>query len=97
MSPTRLAAVAACAAAMLAAAAARAQTPLNLDALRRRAALDYSKTPKLVMASFAGYKMAGPLLVSTDHRGTVDGKPLSISISNLAVKLTGSDKWIEAQ
>lgn len=53
--------------------------------------------PKLVMASFAGYKMAGPLLVSTDHRGTVDGKPLSISISNLAVKLTGSDKWIEAQ
>jgi hypothetical protein len=53
--------------------------------------------PKLVMAAYTDYKMAGPLLVSMDHRGTVDGKPFRIWISDVAVKLTGSDKWIEAQ
>jgi hypothetical protein len=53
--------------------------------------------PKLVMATYADYKKAGPLLISTDHRGTVDGKPLSISISDVSVKMTGSDTWIKAQ
>ena len=53
--------------------------------------------PKLVMATYQGYKQAGPLLISTDHHGTVDGKPFSISILDLSVKLTGSDKWINAQ
>jgi hypothetical protein len=53
--------------------------------------------PKLVMATYADYKKAGPLLISTDHRGTVDGKPFSISLSDVSVKLTGSDKWINAQ
>jgi hypothetical protein len=53
--------------------------------------------PKLVTATYADYKKAGPLLISMDHRGTVDGKPFSISISNVSVKLTGSDKWIDAQ
>ena len=56
-----------------------------------------TKKPSLVTATWAGYKKAGPLLVSTEHRGTADGKPLHISISNLAVKVTGSDKWIEAK
>jgi hypothetical protein len=55
------------------------------------------KPPKLVIASFAGYKKAGPLLFSTEHRGTADGKPLHIFISNLAVKVTGSDNWIPAR
>ena len=55
------------------------------------------KPPSLVTATWAGYKKVGPLLMSTDHRGTADGKPLHIYISNLAVKLTGSDKWIEAR
>jgi hypothetical protein len=55
------------------------------------------KPPSLVTATWAGYKKVGPLLISTDHRGTADGKPLHIYISNLAVKLTGSDKWIEAR
>ena len=55
------------------------------------------KKPSLVTASWTGYKKAGPLLVSTEHRGTADGKPLHISITNLAVKLTGSDKWTAAQ
>jgi hypothetical protein len=53
--------------------------------------------PKLVMATYADYKTAGPLLISMDHRGTVDGKPFSISLSDVSVKLTGSDKWINAQ
>jgi len=53
--------------------------------------------PKLVIAAYADYKKAGPLLISTDHRGTVDGKPFSISISDVSVKVTGSDTWINAQ
>jgi hypothetical protein len=55
------------------------------------------KKPSLVTATWTSYKKAGPLLVSTEHRGTADGKPLHISIANVAVKLTGSDKWINAQ
>jgi hypothetical protein len=55
------------------------------------------KQPKLVTATWAGYKKAGPLLVSTQHHGKADGKPLTVTISNVAVKLTGSDKWINAQ
>jgi hypothetical protein len=55
------------------------------------------KPPQLVIAPWTGYKKAGPLLFSTDHRGTADGKPLHIFISDLSVKLTGSDTWIKAQ
>jgi hypothetical protein len=55
------------------------------------------KPPQLVIASWAGYKKAGPLLVSTEHRGTADGKPLHISITDVAVKVAGSDKWVKAQ
>jgi hypothetical protein len=55
------------------------------------------KKPSLVTASWAGYKKAGPLLISTEHRGTADGKPLHISITNVEVKLTGSDAWVKAQ
>jgi hypothetical protein len=53
--------------------------------------------PKLVIATYADYKKAGPLLISTDHRGTVDGKPLRLWISDVSVKLTGSENWINAQ
>jgi len=56
-----------------------------------------TKKPSLVKATWAGYKKAGPLLISTEHRGTADGKPLHIFISNVSVKLTGSDKWMDAQ
>src|SRR5579872_2963449 len=55
------------------------------------------KKPSLVKATWTGYKKAGPLLISTEHRGNADGKPLHISISDVAVKLTGSDKWMNAQ
>jgi hypothetical protein len=55
------------------------------------------KKPSLVIATWAGYKKAGPLLFSTEHRGTADGKPPHIFLSNVAVKLTGSDTWMKAQ
>jgi hypothetical protein len=55
------------------------------------------RKPSLVIATWAGYKKAGPLLISTEHRGTADGKPLHIFLSNVSVKLTGSDKWMDAQ
>jgi hypothetical protein len=55
------------------------------------------KKPSLVTATWTGYKKAGPLLVSTEHRGTADGKPLHIFITDVAVKVTGSDKWMPAQ
>jgi hypothetical protein len=53
--------------------------------------------PSLVTATWTGYKKAGPLLISTEHRGTADGKPLHIFITNVAIKLSGSDKWVDAQ
>jgi hypothetical protein len=53
--------------------------------------------PSLVIATWAGYKKAGPILFSTDHRGTADGKPLHIFLSDVAVKVTGSDTWVKAQ
>jgi len=53
--------------------------------------------PSLVIATWAGYKKTGPLLISTEHRGTADGKPLHIFLSDVSVKLTGSDTWVNAQ
>jgi hypothetical protein len=55
------------------------------------------KKPSLVTSTWTGYKKAGPLLISTEHRGTADGKPLHIFISDVAVKVTGSDTWVEAK
>jgi hypothetical protein len=56
-----------------------------------------STKPSVVEATWAGYKKAGPLLVSTEHRGTADGKPLRIFFSDVSVKLAGSDQWVSAQ
>lgn len=50
-----------------------------------------------IIATWAGYKKAGPLLVSTDHRGTRNGKPLRLTFTDVAVKLAGSESWINAQ
>ena len=55
------------------------------------------KKPSIVSVSWAGYKKAGPLLFSTEHRGTADGKPMHLVHAGVAVKLAGSDKWVEAQ
>jgi hypothetical protein len=53
--------------------------------------------PKLVIASYADHKKAGPLLISTDRRGTRDGTPLRTLFSDVSVKLAGSQNWIDAQ
>ena len=55
------------------------------------------KKPSLLSAAWAGYEKAGPLLVSTDHKGVADGKPCRISFSNVAYKLAGSDAWVDAK
>ena len=53
--------------------------------------------PKLYTATYEGYKKAGPLLLSTDHEGNGDGKPLRVFFSDVALKVTGSDNWINAE
>jgi hypothetical protein len=56
-----------------------------------------SAKPNLVIATWAGYKKAGPLLFSTEHHGTADGKPLTLTFTDVAVKVTGSGAWVNAQ
>src|SRR5260370_754129 len=53
--------------------------------------------PSVVIATWADYKKAGPLLLSLDHRGTADRNPLRLFFSNVAVKLVGSSTWVNAQ
>ncbi|MFY9986885.1 MAG: hypothetical protein WAK31_19150 [Chthoniobacterales bacterium] len=55
------------------------------------------KKPSLVIVTWAGYKKAGPLLFSTEHKGTADGGELTLTFTDVAVKLTGSDNWINAE
>ena len=55
------------------------------------------KKPSLLSTTWAGYKKAGPLLVSTEHRGVADGASAHVFFTNVAVKLAGADKWIDAQ
>ena len=55
------------------------------------------KKPSTVIASWEGYKKAGPLLISTDHNGTADGGAVHIYITDLAVKVAGSKDWVNAQ
>ena len=56
-----------------------------------------SVKPTVIVATWADDKKAGPLLVSTDHRGTADGKPARFFFSDVAVMLTGSNTWVNAQ
>ena len=56
-----------------------------------------AQKPSLVTVNWTGYKQAGPLLISTEHRGKADGKPLHIFLSDVAVKVAGSDKWVNAK
>lgn len=55
------------------------------------------KKPSLVTVTWEAYKKAGPLYISTDHNGNADGNPVRIFITDVAVKLTGSPDWINAQ
>jgi hypothetical protein len=53
--------------------------------------------PNLVHATWEGQKKAGPLLISTEHHGTADGKAFQVSFTDVAVKVKGSKDWIPAQ
>jgi hypothetical protein len=55
-------------------------------------------TPKWVgVWSWEGYKKAGPLLISLDHPGKRDGKPVRVFFSDVAVKLVGdANTWVKA-
>jgi hypothetical protein len=55
------------------------------------------KKPSVVIAPWTDYKKAGPLLFSLDHRGTRNGDPLHLFFSNVAVKLVGSNTWMDAR
>jgi len=55
------------------------------------------KKPSEVKATWVGYKKAGPLLISTEHRGTADGGPLHEAFTGVAYKLAGSDTWVDAK
>jgi hypothetical protein len=52
--------------------------------------------PKVYVSTWEGYETAGPLLFATDHEGSGDGKPLRVFFSDVAIKVTGSDGWINA-
>jgi len=56
-----------------------------------------TKKPSVVIATWEAYKKAGPLLFSMDHNGTADGNAIRIFLSDVAVKVSGSEKWISAQ
>ena len=47
--------------------------------------------------SWRDYKKTGPLLVSLDHPGTLNGKPERIFFSNVSVRLVGSNTWVNVQ
>jgi hypothetical protein len=55
------------------------------------------KKPSVVLATWTGYKKAGPLLIATERRGTADGEPLHVFFSDVSVKLVGSDTWVNAE
>ena len=55
------------------------------------------KRPKLLTVTWADHKKAGPLLISMDHRGTADGKAIRVFLSDVSVKMKGSDTWVNAQ
>jgi len=55
------------------------------------------RKPSVVTATWEGYKKAGPLFFSTEHQGNADGNNIRIFISDVAVKVTGSQNWINAQ
>jgi hypothetical protein len=74
---------------------------LYVDADHRIQEMDYHrggpKKPSLVIVSWEGYKKAGPLLISTEHKGTADGAPFHLFFTDVSVKVTGSDNWINAE
>ena len=58
---------------------------------------DSGLKPSQAVATWSAYKKAGPLPIATDRRGTADGQPLHVWFTGLAVKLAGSDAWMNAK
>ena len=50
-----------------------------------------------VIAAWQDYERAGPLLFSLNHPGTSKGKPARVWFTDVAVRLVGSDAWVNAQ
>lgn len=65
--------------------------------MRYHRAVPVKGLPNLVLAKWDGHKKAGPLLFSTDHPGTGDGHPFRITVTDIAVKTTGSKEWMKAE
>jgi hypothetical protein len=54
--------------------------------------------PKLITAKWESYKTAGPLFISTNRPGKADHViPSRVFYTDVAVKLVGSDTWVNAQ
>ncbi len=75
---------------------------LYIDADKRVQQFAYHRggkgQPKLVTAKWEDYKKAGPLLISTSRPGKANHViPSRVSFSDVAVKLAGSDTWVNAQ
>src|SRR5215469_8106435 len=74
---------------------------LYVDADHKLVEMDYHrggpKKPSLVVVTWTGYKKDGPLLISTEHKGTADGAPFHLFFTDVSVKVTGSDNWVDAQ
>jgi hypothetical protein len=47
--------------------------------------------------TWADYKMAGPILVSMDHRGTLQDKPFHLFFTGVAAKLAGASDFAAAK
>ena len=56
-----------------------------------------AKPPSRVLATWAGYKKAGPILFSTEHAASPMASPCTSLFLTWRLKLTGSDKWMHAQ
>jgi hypothetical protein len=41
--------------------------------------------------------MAGPILISEDHRGTYNDKPFHLFFTDVAVKLVGASDFVPAK
>lgn len=51
----------------------------------------------ITVMSWKDYRKAGPLLVALNRQGTLKGKPLQVSFSDVSVKLIGSNSWVNVQ
>jgi hypothetical protein len=47
--------------------------------------------------TWADYKMAGPILIACDHRGTLQDKPFRLFFTGVAVKLAGASDFTPAK